>query len=81
MVQLLVKKVLLFQQVLALLMRHLGTELQLIQPAVAMAHVKNVASKSQLVMSNHPNLITAHLLRAKSKMDGVLLVLFALPKM
>jgi hypothetical protein len=70
-----------FQRVSAHLTLHPGTELQLIRPAVAMAHVKSVASKSQLVMSNLQSLITVHLPKVKSKMDGVLLVLYALPKM
>jgi hypothetical protein len=81
MVQLQMKKVLPFQLVSAHLMRHPGTELQLIQPAVDTAHVKNVASKSQLVMLSLQNLITVHLPKVKSKQDGALLVLYALPKM
>jgi hypothetical protein len=70
MVQLQMKKDSLFQQVSAHLMLRLGTELQLIQPAVAMAHVKSVVSKLQQEMSNLPNLITVHLQRVKSKMVG-----------
>jgi hypothetical protein len=45
MVQLQMKKVSPFQQALAHLMRHRGTELQLIQPVVDMAHAKSVVSK------------------------------------
>jgi hypothetical protein len=71
MVQLQMKKVLLFQLVSAHLTLHPGTELQLIQLAVDTAHVKNVVSKSQLVMSNLQSLITVHLQKPRLKRVGV----------